>query len=278
MENHRRSLVAALAACLALLPACGPMQDSDTPLEPTPLGARLAANVIDLTYAFGDETIYWPTGEGFSRTATSEGTTPQGYFYAAGEFSSAEHGGTHLDAPFHFSSDGWTVDAIPPDRLIGSAVVIDVTAQAGADPDYRITPEDIQQWEAEHTPLPDDVIVLLRTGWGRYWPNREQYLGTSKTGPEAVRELHFPGLDPEAAQWIVGNRNVKAIGIDTPSIDYGQSQDFRTHQILAADNIPVFENVANLDQLPVEGATVIALPMKIEGGSGGPLRIVGIAP
>ena len=91
-------------------------------------------------------------------------------------------------------------------------------------------------------------------------------------------QLHFPGIDAEAARWLVHNRSVDAVGIDTPSIDYGQSKTFDTHQILYGADIPGFENVANLDQLPAVGAYVIALPMKIEGGSGGPLRIVALLP
>ena len=124
----------------------------------------------------------------------------------------------------------------------------------------------------------DDKIVLIRTGFGRYWPDREKYMGTAERGPQAVPQLHFPGIDPEAARWLVAERNVKAIGIDTPSLDYGQSTLFESHVALFADNIPGFENVANLDQLPLSGFSVLALPMKIHGGSGGPLRIVAVLP
>jgi len=230
---------------------------------------------VDLSWDFSSETIYWPTAKPFTLEVVSDEVTPGGYYYAANNFSAAEHGGTHLDAPIHFAAGHHTTDQIPLDQLVGPAVVIDVSAKAAASPDYRFEPADITGWEKEHGQIPAGTIVLVRTGWGSRWPDRLKYLGTSKTGPEAVPELHFPGIDPEAARLFV-ERKVDAVGIDTPSIDYGQSKTFDTHQILFAANIPGFENVAHLDQLPDTGAFVIALPMKIKGGSGGPLRIVAV--
>lgn len=271
-------LLYASLTCL-LLAACETEPQTAETQDAKPAILRLpSTNVVDLTYPFNDETIYWPTAEGFARQITAEGTTEQGYFYAAGTFTSAEHGGTHLDAPFHFAAKGQTVDEIPLERLMGPAVVIDVADHVTANPDYRITSEDILTWETEHSPIPDGSIVMLRTGFGKHWPNRERYLGTAETGSQAVANLHFPGLHPEAASWLVENRSVAAVGLDTPSIDYGQSQEFESHQILFRENVPVFENVANLEQLPVEGSVVVALPMKIEGGSGAPLRIVAFLP
>jgi kynurenine formamidase len=164
------------------------------------------------------------------------------------------------------------------EQLIGPAVVIDVSEKAQADRDYQISAENFTAWESQHGKIPNQAIVLLRTGYGKFWPDRLKYLGTDKSGPEAVAELHFPGLHPDAARWLVANRQINAIGLDTPSIDYGQSKLFESHQILFDKNIPAFENVANLDQLPVTGALVFALPMKIKGGSGGPLRIVALVP
>ena len=204
--------------------------------------------------------------------------TPAGFYYAANNFCTAEHGGTHLDAPIHFAAGKRTTDQIPIDGLVGPAVVVDVSEQAAADRDYRVQVADLEGWEAEHGRIPEGAIVLVRTGWGRFWPDRAKYLGTAKTGPEAVPELHFPGLHPDAARWIVENRSVDAVGIDTPSIDYGQSQTFESHQALFASDVPALENVAALDRLPPTGAYVVALPMRIRGGSGGPLRIAGVLP
>ncbi|MFQ5630310.1 MAG: cyclase family protein [bacterium] len=233
---------------------------------------------IDLSYDFSEETIYWPTAEAFHLRVVSAGQTEAGYYYAANNFSAAEHGGTHLDAPRHFADGQWTADQIPLDNLIGAAIVVDVSERALQDRDYLLSSDDFAAWEQAYGQIPENAIVLLRFGYGQFWPDRMKYLGTDKSGPEAVPELHFPGLHPEAAKWIAENRHISAIGLDTPSIDFGQSKLFESHQTLFKHNIPVFENVANLDRLPVRGATVFALPMKIKGGSGGPLRIVALAP
>jgi kynurenine formamidase len=231
---------------------------------------------VDLTYSFSAETIYWPTGEPFELEQVSFGQTEGGYFYASNNFSAAEHGGTHLDAPIHFAEGRQAADEIPLHRLIAPAAVVDVSAKAG--PDYLVEVADFEAWEGSHGRIPDGAIVLLRTGWGARWPDRMSYLGTDRTGPDAVPELHFPGLAPDAAHWLVEQRRIGAIGIDTPSIDYGQSTTFESHVALYAADVPGFENVANVDQLPEWGSYVIALPMKIAGGSGGPLRIVAFIP
>ena len=236
-----------------------------------------AGTWVDLTHAFSDSTIYWPTDTlGFVHEKLAHGRTDGGWFYSSWRYSAAEHGGTHRDAPIHFSEGGQTSEAIPLSALVGPAVVVDVSARAT--PDYLVSVEDLAEWEAAHGRIPDGAILLVRTGWDRRYADRAAYLGTDRRGPEAVPELHFPGLAPEAAQWLVDQRRIDAFGLDTPSVDYGQSRDFRTHVILAARNIPGFENVANLDRLPAAGSFVVALPMKIEGGSGGPLRIVAFVP
>ncbi len=232
---------------------------------------------VDLTHAFSPNTVFWPTDTlGFRLDTLSYGRTDGGWFYSSYRYSAAEHGGTHLDAPIHFAEGGHTNDAIPLGNLVGPAVVIDVAAQAHAD--YLVSADDLTRWETEHGRMPDGAIVLVRTGWGTRYGDRAAYLGTAATGPEAVAQLHFPGLSPEAARWLVANRRVKAVGLDTPSLDAGQSQDFGAHVILNEANVPGFENVANLEALPATGSFVVALPMKIEGGSGGPLRIVAFVP
>ena len=233
---------------------------------------------IDLTHDFSSETVYWPTAEGFELETVFEGNTDKGYYYTANKYKASEHGGTHIDSPIHFAQGKQTVDEIPLERLIGPAVVIDVTQKALSDPDYQIGVKDFTDWESKNGPIPDGSIVLLNTGYAKYWPDRVKYMGTDKRDEEAVKNLHFPGLDPKAAKWLVENRNINAIGLDTPSIDYGQSQLFESHRILFKANIPAFENVANLDKLPPKGAIIIALPMKIKGGSGGPLRIIAMLP
>ncbi len=245
-------------------------QQTDNPVPTFPEAGKW----IDLTYNFDENTIFWPTAEKFVLDTVFEGQTDGGYYYAAYQFCSAEHGGTHLDAPVHFAEGKHAVEEIPLDRLIGAAIVVDISEKALANPDYQLSVEDLQNWEQQNGQIPDDAILLMHSGFGQFWPDPIKYLGTDKRGEEGVANLHFPAIHPDAAQWLVDNRKIKAVGVDTPSIDYGQSKTFRSHQILYEQNIPGFENIANLDQLPVKGAHIIALPMKIKGGSGGPLRMV----
>jgi kynurenine formamidase len=268
--------VIAFAFALGGSVACRPTSDSDAAVASLFSGA--GADWIDMSYSYDESTIFWPTARQFELEVVSAGMSEGGYYYAANNFCAAEHGGTHFDAPIHFSERGQTADQVPIDRLIGAAVVVDVSEAAAADRDYQIGVADLESWEAEHGRLPDGSVLLLRTGWGSRWGDRERYLGTAQTGPAAVPQLHFPGLHPDAARWLVENRRIDALGIDTPSIDYGQSTLFESHRVLYAENIPAFENVAALERLPATGAYVIALPMKIAGGSGGPLRMVGVIP
>jgi len=232
--------------------------------------------VVDLTYAFDASSVYWPTAEPFKLETDFEGVTDKGYFYSAYRYSAAEHGGTHLDAPVHFAKGRHTSDEIPLEQLIGQAVVVDVTKQCAGNPDYQVSVADFETYEKQHGRIANGTIVLLRTGFGKLYPDRKKYLGTDERGADAVSKLHFPGLHPDAAKWLTENRSIKAIGLDTASIDRGQSTLFESHRTLFDKNIPAFENVANLDQLPAKGFSVIALPMKIKGGSGGPLRIIAI--
>jgi kynurenine formamidase len=236
------------------------------------------SELIDLTYPFDGDTIYWPTAENFSLEVESHGITERGSFYAANRFSASEHGGTHIDAPLHFAEGKYSVDQIPLNQLMGPGYVVDVSAKALRNPDLQISVEDFLDWEKIHGRIPEGAIVLIKTGFGKYWPDRGKYLGTTERGPEAVKKLHFPGLHPGAARWLTVNRNIRAVGIDTASIDFGQSENFLSHQTLFQTNTPALENVAHLEKLPEQGFTVIALPMKIAGGSGAPTRIIAIIP
>ena len=233
--------------------------------------------IVDLTHSFSEETIYWVTAKEFELEEVAKGDTENGYFYSANNFATAEHGGTHIDAPVHFAKDGESTDEIPLSTLIGEAIKIDVSKNALADQDYLISIQDFTEWEKrQDMEIPEGSIVLLQTGYSQFYPDKIKYLGTDQRGPEALKDLHFPGLDPEAATWLVTHRKISAIGIDTPSIDYGQSKLFQSHVTLMTENIPGFENLTNLEQLPEIGFQIIALPMKIKGGSGGPLRIVAL--
>ena len=236
----------------------------------------LSEHLVDLSHSYSNETIYWPTEESFRFEQEFDGITENGYYYAANKFCSPEHGGTHIDAPIHFFQDGTTIDQIPITRLFGQAVVIDVTKKSEKNSDYEVSTEDFADWESSHGKIPNDSIVLLNTGFAKYWPDRLKYMGTTKVGQQAISELHFPGLHPDAARWLVENRSVNAVGLDTPSIDFGQSKLFHSHRVLCKNNIYPIENLTNLDKLPGFGAFIIALPMKIKDGSGAPLRIVAV--
>ncbi len=232
--------------------------------------------LIDLTHNYSENTIYWPTEDGFKLDVGFEGIHEKGYFYSAKKFSAPEHGGTHLDAPIHFAKNGKTIDQIPLEQLIGKAIKIDVSQEALKNPDFQLSIQDLKNWEISHENIPENTIVLVCTGYGGFWPDRLKYLGTSKKGKEALEDLHFPGIHPDAAKWLIEHRKIKAIGLDTQSIDYGQSKFFETHRVLCENQVPFFENVANLEQIPVSRFFVVALPMKIQSGSGAPVRIVAI--
>ena len=258
-------MVRTLLICIALL---GTTACTNKPQQ-------LSGRWVDLSHDMAEDSPFWPTAEGFKHEVASYGKTPGGWFYSSYNLTLSEHGGTHLDAPIHFAEGKQTADQVPLDRLIGPAAVIDVSTASAANRDYRFTVADVENWERANGRLPDGTILLFRTGYSKYWPDREAYMGTNERGPDAVAKLHFPGLSGELAKFLI-ERKVSAVGLDTPSLDYGQSKDFIVHRTLLGANIPGFENVANLDQLPAKGAMVVALPTKIRGGSGAPLRIVAL--
>lgn len=236
-----------------------------------------ATKIIDLSHAFGPETLHWPTDpSGFELKNLHKGVTDKGFFYYSNAFCAPEHSGTHLDAPMHFADGRWTNSDIPLERLVGPAIVIDIAAKSAREPDYRLTAEDVRQWEETHGPIPDGAIVLLRTGWSARWPDRKAYMGDDTPGD--ATHLHFPAYGAEAAAYLVGARHIRMLGVDTASVDYGPSQDFPVHRILGAANVMGLENLANLDGLPATGATLVALPMKIAKGSGAPARVIAFVP
>lgn len=260
----RHTLMPLTAAALSLI-ACSPSADAPAP----------AANprIVDLTHSFDEDTVYWPTDtRGFQLEVLARGETEGGFFYSANAFCTAEHGGTHLDAPIHFSAEGLSVAEVPLADLVGPGVVIDVSAPAAEDSDYRLTMADVERHEAAHGRIPDGSIVLLRTGWSRHWPDVLAYLGDDTPGDAS--NLSFPSYGEEAARFLIEERGAPVLGVDTASIDYGRSADFPVHRIAAARQVSGLENLTNLDALPATGFTVIALPMKIAGGSGGPVRVI----
>jgi kynurenine formamidase len=253
-----------IVSCLA---GCGGTQP---PADTTPAVPR----IVDLSYAFDENTVYWPNNESFQHKQVAFGRTPTGYWYSSYTFAASEHGGTHLDAPIHFAEGAQSVEQVPIARHIGPGVKISVADKVSQDRDYRLTAADIQAWEQRVGAIPAGAMVLVHTGWGSKWGNRAEYLGTEKINDAS--DLHFPGIAQDAAEYLARQRQVAMVGIDTPSLDYGPSRDFIAHQVLNGANIPGLENVANLEQLPETGYLVMALPMKIAGGSGAPCRIVAL--
>jgi kynurenine formamidase len=268
VQRMRLHLHRALLMLALLVTGCATSPTRATALDP--------AKLVDLSYAFGSDTVYWPTAEPFRLQRVFYGRTAGGYFYAANNISMAEHGGTHMDAPIHFAEGRRTSGEVPLANCVGPAVVIDVRTRCARDADYAMSVDDVRAWEARHGRIPRGAIVIMYSGWGARWPDRKRYLGTDV--PLDVDNLHFPGFSREAAEFLVNGRDVAALAIDTASIDPGESKDFIAHRVLNGANKPAFENVANVQRLPPSGATFIALPLKIAGGSGGPARIVALLP
>jgi len=241
--------------------------------KPVPKKTR----ILDMTYPFDENSIYWPTARPFELTRVFWGKTEAGYWYASNEFSASEHGGTHADAPIHFAEGGRTIDQVPLEEWIGPAVKIDVTAKCLVDRNYLLQIEDILAWEKKNGQIPPDAWVIMYTGIGTvHYPDKKMVLGTDKRGPEALAELSFPGFSPEVTEFLIRERKIKGIAIDTPSIDYGQSRDFKVHQILCGAEKLALENIANLDELPEKGATLYVIPMMIKNGTGAPARVFAV--
>ena len=232
---------------------------------------------IDLSYAYNEDTIYWPTSPSkFSLKRLAHGQTEAGYFFAANTFATPEHGGTHIDASIHFHAMGRTVDQIPLEQLFLPGVLIDISDKTLHDRNYRLTREDVLLFEATHGQIATGTAVLLRTGWGKFWPDVKAYLGDDTSCDDS--NLMFPSFGESAVRLLVEERKVALIGLDAASIDYGPSKDFIVHRIVSEHNVPGIENLANLDKLPATGFMLVALPVKIEGGSGGPVRAVALVP
>ncbi len=233
--------------------------------------------LLDMTYPYEKNTIYWPTAKSFHLEKVSWEVSEGGWWYASNEFSASEHGGTHADAPIHFSQNGRTIDQIPLGEWIGPAVKLDVTIKCEKNRDYLLSVDDIISWETEHGKIPDKAWIIMYTGIGtQYYPDKKKVLGTDKTGDTALPELNFPGFSVESVKYLLTNRNITGIAIDTPSIDYGRSQDFIVHRVLFAADKLALENIANLDKLPSSGAILYVIPMLIKEGTGSPARVFAI--
>lgn len=228
--------------------------------------------LLSMSHLYDNETITWGTFTQFQHKLVREGRLNENVsYYLSYDLRLNEHAGTHMDAPIHFSKGKWSVDQIPLENLIGEGIVVNMSAKASNDRNAQLTVRDLQIWEENNGRIPDDSLLFVFTGWCNFWPNYEMYMGTKSNDSTLYR---FPGIDGDAAQWLVDNRKIKGVGIDTASIDYGKSTTYPSHRIFYRNNIYGLENVANVDKLPSKGATIYVMPMNIKRGSGAPTRIV----
>jgi kynurenine formamidase len=243
------------------------------------VAAPQKGKLLDLTFPFAAESIYWPTDKPFTPTPVFRGITEGGYWYASNQYAASEHGGTHVDAPVHFSAQGRTIGQVPLQEWIGPAVKIDVAKKALADRDYQLGVGDILAWEKQHGSIPAGAWVIMQSGIdGAFYPKKKEVLGTDKTGTAAVAELHFPGFSAEAVAFLLAKRSITGIAIDTPSIDPGSSKDFQAHRKICGAQKLALENIANLEQLPEAGALLYVMPMLIQDGTGAPARVFAVIP
>lgn len=255
---------------LPFLPGCADSDDS-----PVASVADLFADdidVVDLTHAVSADAPFWPgpAASPFVHDTLSahDDGAPRMAAYAV-----PEHFGTHFDAPVHGGMGLSSVDQVPITELFGPAVVVDVSDQAAANPDYAASRADVEAWEADHGPIPSGAIVLLRSGWAQRWTQGDAYYGPDQDG-----RLHFPGFAPEAADFLVTERDIAGIGVDTGSVDPGNAAGFPVHGIVNGSGRFHLENLADLSALPESGAYLIVAPIKIEGGSGGQVRVFAVIP
>jgi kynurenine formamidase len=254
----------AIALFMTLLPT---ISRRDSLLEGIPAGKT---RVLDLSYAINDKLVPWPGDEKFFEAKVNATVEKNGYYTRS--FWMLEHYGTHLDAPIHFPPGKTTVDQIPAKNFFGPAVVLDARTEAAKDADYRLSLRDVEKWERAHGRIPPGAIVLLRTGWASRWPDAAKYRNQSKDG-----KMHFPGFSAEAAKLLI-ERGASGLGCDTLSADYGASEDFSVHHLALGAGLYHLENLSDLRAMPEAGAFLVVAPIKLEGGSGGPVRVFALLP
>ena len=252
---------------LSFLGICPNNQAQEPKLQGVPSGKT---RVVDLSYAISDKLVPWPGDEKFFEAKVNASVEKNGYFTRS--FWMLEHYGTHLDAPAHFPPGKTTVDQIPVKQLFGPAVVMDVRAESGKDADYQLSVARVEEWEKRHGRIPEGAIVLLRTGWASRWPDVQKYRNQDAQG-----KMHFPGFSAEGAKLLIG-RKVSGLGCDTLSIDYGASADYAVHHLSLGAGLYHLENLADMSELPETGAFLVVAPIKLEGGSGGPVRVFALLP
>uniref|UniRef100_A0A131YUH4 Kynurenine formamidase n=1 Tax=Rhipicephalus appendiculatus TaxID=34631 RepID=A0A131YUH4_RHIAP len=227
--------------------------------------------VVDLSFSYNDRTVYWDEDGRFRINATVQSNDVEDWVLLD-EFSTPTHGGTHMDAPRHFSKIGWSASEIPLDRLLMVPIaLIDVQAEAARNASYLMPLAEVLRWEAQNGPLPNNCLLLIRSGWSKYYNNRNAFYGTDQYGLR-----HFPAIEPATVEFLTRQRNLAGVGIETASVDfYGVT---RSHHLLAAANVYILENLADLSLVPPVGAHAIVMPMKIDGAGGAPTRVAALLP
>ncbi len=259
-----------VAAFAAVAPAVA-QKETMAPTGDWLHGITTGKNVIvDMTYPVNEKFPAWPGDDHVFEAKANATMEKDGYFTRS--FWMLEHYGTHMDAPAHFPPGKITLDEIPDTHFFGPAVVIDVREEAAKDPDYRLTVVRVKKWEAEHGQIPKGAIAVLRTGWGSRVPDVARYRNM-----DANKVMHFPGYSVESAKLLI-ERGVVGLGIDTLSVDYGASKDFEVHRVDLPAGLYNLENLANTESLPEWGAYLVAAPIKLAGGSGGPVRVFAVLP
>ncbi|CAH2040489.1 unnamed protein product, partial [Iphiclides podalirius] len=225
-----------------------------------------------LTYPFDNQTIYWPGGKDFEFTRKIENFNYDGSWYAANDFAASEHGGTHIDAPYHFFATGQHVGQIPLDKLIVPLIIADISSKVNDDPNFVLYKHHLDYLLNDNMGKP--CLIVFKFGWGKFAKDKKKYLGIKSDG-----QLNFPGLSAEVAEWITSSyKNVVGIGVDVASVDPGANNDFPVHKILTKAGLYMIENVHFEREIPDHGCTALALPMKIALGTGAPLRFVAVCP
>ncbi len=221
---------------------------------------------LDLTYTLGETFPAYTPGEEADRRP---GNTFAADGYYQQRWDIYEHTGTHVDAPAHFNPDGRYVSELTPQELLVPAVVVNIARRAAADPDTVVTVADLRDHERRHGRIGDAAAVLMYSGWGSKVSDPHAYRGTGSDGT-----YHFPGFGADACEWLIRRRRVRALGVDTLSIDPGNSTTFETHKVLNGAERYGIENLANLHRLPPRGARISVGVLPFKQGSGGPARVL----
>ena len=243
------------------------MTDNRSDLKPRSI---TYSRVVDLSHSIHPDMPRWPADPPVDFQAVAQ-ISSEGYFLR--RVSLGEHTGTHINAPISFHLGGQSIDALPVQSSVAPAVLFDVARESSDNPDFLLSLEDVAAWESHHGPVPTGSIVLLNTGWHSKWGTPEEFLNLDRAGVG-----HFPGFGVDAVRYLLEERGIGGIGIDTHGVDGGSDQTFAVNRLMLEQPRVVLENLANLDQLPATGVTLVIGALRLAGGSGSPASVLAFAP